>query len=236
MNLISCAEINKHYLLWKPKKVTDTEQKNWSDTNPMRRKRTASFGQTWQTAATYWGGWWHRAVWPPGLQWSGHLRRAGPQDCRTACCRGCRRHIRAQSGCWCCSGWGSRCLRSPQAGNTCSSLCGWSLLFLSGCWQCCLWREPAEESAAETSADEKVKHRQRHFTFPVHNSEVGVGGTDSEDKLVANERLVCVHCAYCLNQLQTREKLQQHFSFFKDQDRHIACVFYWFPFFFSSGK
>lgn len=81
-----------------------------------------------------------------------------------------------------------------------------------------------------------VKHCHRLFTFPVHNGKVGVGGTDSEDKLVANERLVRVHCAYCLNQLQTREKSQHTAHFFKDHDRHIAWVFLLVSFFFFNGK
>lgn len=87
---------------------------------------------------TYWGEWWHRAGWPPELQLWGRLRRAGPRGCRTACFHGCHKHTRARSACWCCSEWGSRCLRWLRAGSTCSSRAGWNLPSASGYWQCYL--------------------------------------------------------------------------------------------------
>lgn len=90
---------------------------------------------------TYWGEWWHIAVWPPELQLWDHLRRAGPRGYTSACFHGCRRRTRARWACWCCSGWGSHCPRSLQAGSTCSSHGGWNLPFVSGCWQCYLWKD-----------------------------------------------------------------------------------------------
>ncbi len=90
---------------------------------------------------TYWGEWWHRAVWPPELQLWDHQRRAGPRGYTTACFHGCHKHTRARSVYWCCSEWGSHCLRSPQAGSTCSSHAGWNLPSASGYWQCYLWMD-----------------------------------------------------------------------------------------------
>lgn len=45
-----------------------------------------------------------------------------------------------------------------------------------------------------------------HLTFPVHDGEVGVGGTYSEDELVSDEGLVRVDGAYRLNQLWRGEQ------------------------------
>lgn len=44
------------------------------------------------------------------------------------------------------------------------------------------------------------------LTFPVNDGEVGVGGTDGEDKLVSHQRFIRVHSTYCLNQLDREEK------------------------------
>lgn len=95
---------------------------------------------------TYWAEWWHRAVWPQELQLWGHLKRAGPQDCMTACFHDCHKHTRAQSMYWYCSEWGSRCQRSRQGGSTCSSPAGWIPPFSSGYWQCCLWKDADGQS------------------------------------------------------------------------------------------
>lgn len=102
-----------------------------------------------QTRGTYWGGWWHRAVWPPELQSWDHLRRAGPRGCMTACFHGCHKRTRALSACWCCSEWGSHCRRSLRAGSTCSSLAGWNPPSASGYWQCYLRKHADGQSLSK---------------------------------------------------------------------------------------
>lgn len=120
--------------------------------------------------ATYWAGWWHRAVWPPALPLWDHLRRAGPRSCTTACYHGCHRHTPAQSVCWCCSEWGSRCPRSPPAGSTRSSRVGWNLPSASGYWQCYLrkrrrWAELVNDDIFQLAGWSYRK--SFHRVFPV---------------------------------------------------------------------